>query len=233
MKHLKHVKRIHSYLSVYIGSVGASIFIVVMLILALYGLTQVRLPKINLPVPFTSQAPTGSWAEPWQNACEETSIIMIDNFYKGDQLTKTEAKKEILNIFRIKNKDLGVSKDESMEKVADLINLAQLKWQARVVINPSLEQMKQELANHRPIIAPVYAPDLDNTPYPGEGPMYHVMVISGYDDDKGEFIVQDPGSSHGKDNHYTYEDFYDAIHDYLNTTDYRQGRKAVLFTEKR
>lgn len=233
MKHLRHVKRIHSYLSVYIGSVGASIFIVVMLILALYGLTQVRLPKINLAVPFSSQAPAGNWAEPWQNACEETSIIMIDNFYEGDELTITEAKREILNIFTIKNKDLGPSHDESMEKISELINLAKLNWKAYVVVNPTLEQMKQEITEQRPIMAPVYAPDLEDTPYLGVGPDYHVLVISGYDDETGEFIVQDPGSSRGKDNRYNYEDFYGAIHDYLNTTDYREGRKAVLFTEKR
>lgn len=30
--------------------------------------------SINLAVPFTSQAPTGDWSEPWQNACEEASF---------------------------------------------------------------------------------------------------------------------------------------------------------------
>ncbi len=231
---MKHVKRIHSYLAVYLGSFGALIVIILVILAIVYlGYTKLLPLAKNLPVPFSSQAPAGNWAEPWQNACEETSIIMIDNFYSGDTVTKTEAAKEILTIFTIKNKDLGVSKDESMEKIANLINLAKLNWQAHVVVDPTLEQIKQEIVAHRPIIAPVYAPDLDNTPYPGEGPKYHVMVISGYDDAKQEFIVQDPGSSKGKDNHYTYADFYDAIHDYLNTKDYRQGRKAVLFTEKR
>ncbi len=234
MKHLKHVKRVHSYLAVYLGGLGATIVIILVILGIIFGLTKVvRLPKFNLPVPFTSQAPAGNWAEPWQNACEETSIIMINNYYDGDQLTKEKAKQEILNIFKIKNEEFGHSKDESMELIAEIINAANLNWQARVIVNPILEQMKLEIANRRPIIVPVYAPDLSNTPYPGDGPDYHVMIISGYDDDKGEFIVQDPGSSQGKDNRYTYEDFYDAIHDYLNVTDYRQGRKAVLFTEKR
>ncbi len=234
MRHLKHVKRVHSYLAVYIGSIGATIVILLVVLGIIFGLTKVvRLPKFNLPVPFTSQAPSGNWAEPWQNACEETSILMINNFYEGDESTIAEAKREILNIFTIKNNDLGQSKDESMEKISELINLTKLNWKARVVVNPTLEQMKQEIAEQRPIMAPVYAPDLDDTPYPGAGPDYHVLVISGYDDEAGEFIVQDPGSSKGKDNRYNYEDFYDAIHDYLNTTDYREGRKAVLFTEKR
>jgi hypothetical protein len=43
-----------------------------------------RPPKQQLDVPFTSQAPAGNWLEPWQNACEETSVIMVTNFFKGD-----------------------------------------------------------------------------------------------------------------------------------------------------
>ncbi|MFH0873644.1 MAG: C39 family peptidase [Candidatus Komeilibacteria bacterium] len=234
MKPMKHVKRVHSYLAVYIGSFGATLVIILVVLgIIFFGYTKLRQPQDNLAVPFSSQAPAGNWAEPWQNACEETSIIMIDNFYNGDTVTKTQAKQEILNIFTIKNAEFGKSKDESMELIAEIINSAKLIWQARVVVNPTLEQMKQEIADNHPIIAPVYAPALANTPYPTADLNYHVMVISGYDDAKGEFIVQDPGSSQGKDNHYTYTNFYEAIHDYLNTTDYELGRKAVLFTEKR
>ena len=37
----------------------------------------------NLPVPFTSQAPAGVWTQPWQDACEEAAIVMVDHFYRG------------------------------------------------------------------------------------------------------------------------------------------------------
>jgi hypothetical protein len=48
-----------------------------------------------LDVPFTSQAPEGNWAEPWQNACEETSIVMVDAFFDGDELSKRDASQRI------------------------------------------------------------------------------------------------------------------------------------------
>lgn len=34
-------------------------------------LAKKKAPKTDLNVPFTSQAPTGDWSEPWQNACEQ------------------------------------------------------------------------------------------------------------------------------------------------------------------
>jgi len=46
----------------------------------------------EISVPFTSQAPEGNWQEPWQNACEEASIVMIQNFYKDEGLTVEKAR---------------------------------------------------------------------------------------------------------------------------------------------
>lgn len=80
--------------------------------------------KKNLAVPFTSQAPAGNWAEPWQNACEETDIVMVDNFYRGGSLTQDAAVADIQKILSIKETLFGVSKNESMERVVEIINAA-------------------------------------------------------------------------------------------------------------
>ena len=182
----------------------------------------------QLEVPFTSQAPAGNWLEPWQNACEETSIIMVSNYFSGDEVTIAQARQQILDIFKLKNAEFGKSPDESMALIAEVVNGASLGWTAKVVENPSLEDLKQEVAAKRPIIVPVDARQLTGTDYAGEV-KYHVMVISGYDDTVGQFIVQDPGSSQGKDFRYGYTDLYDAIHDYLQR-DQASGVKRVLFT---
>ena len=52
------------------------------------------MPTEDLEVPFTSQSPDGNWSEPWQNACEETSILMVDNFYQDENLNIEEEKNE-------------------------------------------------------------------------------------------------------------------------------------------
>jgi len=100
-----------------------------------------------------------------------------------------------------------------------------------VVDNPDLEMIKKELAANHPVIAPVYAPMLNNPNYTNPGPAYHVMVITGYDDVSSEFITNDPGTEEGKSYRYPYKTLLNAIHDYLANKDYKAGAKRVLFTE--
>ncbi len=186
----------------------------------------------SLTMPFSSQAPQENWQEPWLNACEETSIVITDNFYNGNKITPTQAENQILKILAVKEKSFGVSKDESMERIAEIVNLAELSWQGTVSLNPLLNDIKKEIAENRPVIAPVDVRLLLNSPYKGTDIDYHVVVISGYDDKKQEFIVQDPGIQGGKNNRYGYQNFFEAVNDY-SPTEQPSGRKAVLFTSLR
>lgn len=194
--------------------------------------TVARLPEEKtVAVPFSAQAPEGNWAEPWQNACEEASIIMIDNFYKGDAISKEQAKKEILSIFTVKEATEGVSEDESMATIARIIDSAKLSWTAYVVENPSIEDLKKELTTGRPIIMPIDARQVDNPNYTDVD--YHVIVVKGYDNITQEFITNDPGTSRGEDFRYMYNDLYSAIHDFTKGANSAGGPKRVLFTRVR
>lgn len=184
-------------------------------------------PSTNIDVPFTSQAPVGNWSEPWKNACEETSIYMVSSFYADDTIKRDQAIKHIKEIITAKNKEFQVSADESLEKISELIALLGLPWKTEIVENPSLEDIKKQLAKNQPIIAPVFAPALH---YTAGGPDYHVMVITGYDDKTNEFIVNDPALKNGKGIRFKYDLFMTAIHD-LNQANYKAGRKALLFTK--
>lgn len=182
-------------------------------------------------VPFSSQAPDGDWSEPWQNACEETSVIMINNFYEDDtEIDIEEARKEILEVFETKRSQIQVSKDESIETIKDLINALDLNWKAKVKSDPTVEDLINELQKQRPIIAPIYAPEIENPFYAEGGPDYHVVVIVGYDESKQVFIINDPGTQYGEKLEFSYDVVMDAVHD-LNQADYDAGEKRVLFTE--
>ncbi len=185
-------------------------------------------PATNIDVPFISQAPTGNWSEPWKNACEETSIYMVSSFYADDTIKRDEAIKHIREIIATKNKEFQVSADESLEKISELIKLLGLPWSTEIVTDPSLEDIKKQLAKNQPIIAPVFAPALH---YSAGGPDYHVMVITGYDDKTSEFIVNDPAIKNGKGIRFKYDVFMKAIHD-LNQKNYKAGEKALLFTKQ-
>jgi len=182
-------------------------------------------PQANVDVPFTSQAPEGNWAEPWQNACEETSIYMISSFYNDDPIKRDEAVKKIREIFKVKHENFEVSRDESLATMQQLIKDLELPWSAEIVTNPTVDDLKAELAAGRPVIVPVYAPDLNNFNY-----KYHVMVLTGYDDKDGVFIVNDPGTRGGEGKRFKYDFFMEAIHD-LDAKEVSEGSRSVLFTK--
>ncbi|MCR4280251.1 MAG: C39 family peptidase [Candidatus Komeilibacteria bacterium] len=187
----------------------------------------------ELAVPFTSQAPAGDWSEPWANACEETSIIMIQHFFQGrDDLNTATAKTEILKVFKEKEETAGRSLDESMETVAEIVNSSNFGWRAEIVSNPTLEEMRDHIESEKPILAPVYAPELNNPLYTAGGPDYHVIVISGYDDTEGVFIVQDPGTQSGANLKFSYDTIMEAIHDF-NPDNYSAGEKKVIFAHEK
>jgi uncharacterized protein YvpB len=183
-------------------------------------------PAANINVPFTSQAPTGNWSEPWRNACEETSIYMVNSFYANDNIKKDQAIKHIKEIVIAKNKEFQISADESLEKISAMIKLLGFPWSTEIVGNPTLEDIQKQLASNQPIIAPVFAPALG---YNAGGPDYHVMVLTGYDNKTGEFIANDPAWKRGA--RFKYTTFMKAIHD-LNQINYKAGKKALLFTKQ-
>ena len=185
----------------------------------------------KIDVPFTSQAPAGNWSEPWKNACAETSIYMVSSFYADDEIKRDAAIKRIKEILAVKNEAFAVSKDESLATIAKLIDELALPWTAQIVYDPSVDDLKAELAAGRPVIVPVYAPELGN-PYYGGPISYHVLVLVGYDDKDGVFIVNDPGTKSGRGLRFGYDVFMDAIHD-LKPGDQDSGKKAVLVTREK
>lgn len=187
---------------------------------------------INLKVPFTPQAPYGNWHQPWQDACEETSIAMVNNYYQNNftkKLNVAKAKNDINEIIKIKEGKWGKSLDENTTKVIDLINNF-LPWEAKAIINPSLEDLKNEIDNNRPIIIPAYGKALKNPYFKNGGPEYHMLVISGYDNDKNEFITQEPGTKYGLDFRYSFAIIMDAFHDYKPNGKTKDGEKIAIFT---
>src|SRR5262245_4045155 len=66
--------------------------------------------SMNLDVPFASQAPFGDWSQPYQDACEEASIIMVHYYLTGKTLTRELMKEEILKLVEWENQTFGYYK---------------------------------------------------------------------------------------------------------------------------
>ncbi len=200
-------------------------FLLGALTLTLYTPSFVQAKEIA--VPFTSQAPYSDWREPWYNACEETSIAMVHAFYTDIPLTtKAEARTRIRAIFSIKNTFIGESFDEPADIMAELINDF-LPWEAVVLDNPTLEDLKSEIDANQPVILPLSAPLLQNPHFQGTFP-YHVVVLSGYDDKTSEFVVQEPGTRFGKNYRYSYDTIERAIRDFRPVDMARAPQRVIL-----
>ncbi len=186
---------------------------------------------VSLNVPFTSQAPIGDWRQPWLDACEEANILMVDRYYRGDRsetIDKEQAVKELLQIIKIKENYYGHSLDESAEKIINIINNF-FTWEARIVPSPSIDEIKKEIDNGKPVILPVSGKELQNPFFRNGGPDFHTVVIIGYDDIKKEFITQEPGTIRGNRFRYSYNILMDAMHDLLSGRT-KLGPKLAIFT---
>ena len=172
---------------------------------------QAALPdKYLLKVAFASQAPFGDWSEPYENACEEASIIMTEHYLNNQDLSKEQMKSEIDSsvAWEIANwgghNDLNADKTLSLAK--DYFHLS-----GKVVRNYSLSDIKKYISIGSPVLAPSAGRKLGNPNFRGSGPEYHMLVIIGYDDSQGIFITNDPGTRKGEKYSYKYQTVLDAI----------------------
>jgi len=182
-----------------------------------------------LRISFYSQAPFGHWVEPYANACEETSILMVDSFYNKKNYDTKQANEQILKIVKIKNKFFGESLDESAQKIVDYINNF-TNFEAFTKNNPTIEEIKKELDANRPIILPTFAKLLKNKYYNTANLDYHVLVISGYDNEKNEFVTQDPGTRHGANLRYPISMIMSAMRDLTPNKNIKKNPAVVVFT---
>ncbi len=187
----------------------------------------------NLTIPFTLQTPQSKWVQPWADACEEATIIMVDHYYRGNKASKIPvdtAMAEMNRLFNVENTLYKQNKDTNADQTMRLINEYQ-SWEAYKVFKPSLAKIKAEIDNKRPVIALVHGKGLKNPNFRNGGPDYHMFVIKGYDDTRGEFIVNDPGFGKGLDFRYQYGKLLASLHDFVPGGKTITGTPVVLFTQ--
>src|SRR3989344_1530582 len=190
--------------------------------------------RISLPVPFVWEIPDGAWVKPWNNACEEASVIMTEAFYLGTpkkNFSRTEAKEAMFPLFGIEDRLFGSNADTDAARTTQLIN-DYTAFDATIKENPTLEEIKAELQQNHPVISLHYGYGLQNPHHRFRrgGSSYHMMVIVGFDEDKKEFLVNDPELKTGLDYPYPYDTILNTLHDFNHKTRKADGRPVVLFT---
>lgn len=190
--------------------------------------------KKNIPIPFTLQAPQHKWVQPWEDACEEAATLMVSEYYAGNKaarLPATTAVTKLRQLITTEDAIFQKNKDTNADEMTRLINEF-LPWEAWRVDKPSLDQIKSEIDNNRPIIALAYGKGLKNPYFRRGGPDYHTLVLKGYDDAREQFIAHDPGIGKGLDYRYSYATMMAALHDFVPDGNTKNGTPVVLFTTK-
>lgn len=181
--------------------------------------------QIKLDVPFLAQAPFGIWDPLHEDACEEASLIMVKHFLTGDKnISLTAGDVEIRKMADYEEKN-GYGLSITMEQLGEIIRDYYGMKNYRIEKNIAAEDIKKELSVGRPVIVPAAGKILPNPNFRNGGPVYHMLVVVGYD--KNGFITNDPGTKKGESFRYTFDALYNAIHDW-NNGDVLSGQKTYL-----
>jgi VanZ family protein len=210
----------------------------------------IELPESILhKVPFTTQSPFARWDELHEEACEEASLIML-KYYNEIKTTdllkipKKEAESEIQKLVKYQIKKYGDFHDSNMQRLKEIgeeyFGLDNLK----IIEDFQIVDLKRELAEGGIILIPTAGREIYNPNFKAPGPLYHNLVIVGYDDRaivdsagrkvKGVFITNDPGTRKGEGYKYDQKVLYKAIHDFPgNKNKILTGKKrAIVLVEK-
>jgi hypothetical protein len=207
---------------------GLGIIFVAIAVAVIY-IFRVPIPKplpasVILAVPFSSQAPNGDWSR--NEDCEETSITMANAFLTGtteDKLPAAAAQNAIDNLKKWEQENLGYNANTGVDATREMA-IGAFDLKITPIQNFTEDDLKYALNNNQPILLPINAKLLPDTHYVNGGPLYHMIVIRGYKGDT--FIVNDPGTTDGDGNEYTFSVLLNA------SADWNEATKSIDPTRK-
>lgn len=178
-----------------------------------------------LAVPFTSQAPDSNWDMPYQEACEEASMIMVAEYLAGNhtmRLSIDYADKKILELVAWEEAN-GYAIDVTAKQVVAILRE---RYRIAAQVEPySADRLRQAIQAKQPVILPAAGKLLMNPNFKNGGPLYHMLVVKGFE--ANEFITNDPGTRKGENYRYDESAFSRAVHDW-NNGDVTHGEQLMI-----
>lgn len=185
-----------------------------------------RPQKILLNVPFTSQAPLANWDEVHEQTCEEAAVLMSVFALEGKTLNPQLAEDELLKIVEWQKENFGYFEDTNALETARIVT-EYFGKKADIHYDFTTDEVKNELKKQRPVIVLAAGRLLSNPFYKQPGPIYHALVVRGYDGDT--LITNDPGTRRGE--RYTYEStvVLSASHEWVgDPAKITEGRRVMI-----
>lgn len=173
---------------------------------------DIPLPEIvDMDVPWGSQAPTGNWGLPYQETCEEATLIGTYYYFNKKSLNEQIMDSELKKLVAWETEKFGTYTDNTLAEVKTMAEeYFQLK--AEISDDVSVENIKKQLALGKIVITPTAGRLLGSPYYSGLGPIYHMIIIRGYN--SKYFITNDVGTrTKGDAYKFKYDVVINAIHD--------------------
>jgi len=180
--------------------------------------------QLNLKAAFYPQAPFADWDYPWQEACEEAAVLLAANEYFEYNWSREEFKNEILELVEWEMDQFGDYEHTSVDQTAKILG-NYLGLETIIRENPTLDDVKEVLADGHFIIMTLAGKELGNPFFTNGGPVYHAVLVKGYKKD-GRVIVHDVGTRNGENYVYSWSVMENALHDYAEPIE--SGTKRMI-----
>lgn len=195
-----------------------------------FDATQGKPADVNLSVPFAPQAPHGNWEQPYQDACEEAAIIMVERSLRAASLSLQEMDAEILRLVRFQQERYGDYRDTNTAETAQLAEAFYPHLAARVLPDVTAENLRAALFAGHPVVVLVDGRRLGNPFYRQPGPDKHALVLKGIVGDR--FVTNDPGTRRGADFVYAADLLLSAMVDYDGRSPGTKTKSAIVLTPR-
>jgi len=182
-------------------------------------------------VEFFSQAPFADWDDiRQQDGCEEAVMLMGYLWRTDTNFNKNQFLEALLDLTNFEAGKFGAHNDIHVEGMltvmAEKLGIAD----AYAVTDSDLftiAYLEELLDAGNLIIVPTQGQRLGNPNFSGEGPERHALLLLGYDRQKAEFIVHDPGTRKGENYRYPESVLLNAIYSYPT------GHKLPVLVEEK
>jgi hypothetical protein len=170
--------------------------------------------KAYLEVPFFCQAPhqnDDSW-KIHHASCEEAAALEAVYYDKGvTQVNANRVDTTLREMIAWQEKHFGVHKDIHADSVKMMLMgyFGYRSDEITIIRRARILDIKEQVAQGHPVVAPTYGRMLHNPFYKQPGPEYHMVTVIGYTQDR--IITNDVGTKRGKDFSYDNDVFKAAM----------------------
>jgi len=178
---------------------------------------------------FFSQAPYWNWNQPYQDACEEASLLIWYYYIKWLNKNKSEYNKDLLKMVQLEMDILWYFESTTIVEMKQIINTRDPNIKAKIIEHPSIRDIEKEISKNNAVIAPFYGKWINNPHYALWWPEYHFMVIKWYD--KYNFITHDVWTIKWANREYSKSLIMKNMHD-RNRINVQKWAPRILVLEK-